>query len=65
MFEAALDILQVKLPKMRERNLTKAKCNCKACGGKDTVIIVRHPGRRGDVVRWACKAEGCSNRGMT
>lgn len=65
MFEAALDILQNKLPLMRERKLNKAKCHCKACGGKNTVIITRYPGKRGDVVRFWCTTEGCHNRGMT
>lgn len=67
MFEAALDILQNKVPLMAKRNLTKAKCNCKACGGKDTVIISRaaRPGPRGEIVRWHCTSQGCNNRGMT
>lgn len=65
-FEAALDILQNKVPKMRERGLDVAKCHCKSCGGKNTVVIFRgKPGSRGEVVRWQCRAEGCGNRGMT
>lgn len=63
-FEAGLDILVDKVPKMRARNLLKAKCNCKGCGGKDTVLITRgKPTSRGEVVRWACS--NCNNRGMT
>lgn len=66
-FKAAMDILEDKVPKMVERGLTRAKCHCKSCGGKNTVIIVRDPkpGRRGQVVRWSCKAEGCGFMGMT
>lgn len=63
-FEAGLDILQDKLPKMVARGLFKAKCNCKSCKGKDTVFITRgKPSGRGEVVRWACT--NCGNRGMT
>lgn len=67
MFKAALDILQHKVPLMKERGLTKATCHCKSCGGRDTVIILRatKPGSRGEIVRWSCTAEGCGNRGMT
>lgn len=64
-FGPALYVLQEKLPQMRERGLTKATCHCKACGGKNTVVISRQPGKRGDIVRFACKTEGCGNRGMT
>jgi hypothetical protein len=67
MFEAALYVLEKMVPKMVERDLTRATCHCRACGGKDTVLILRQrkPGSRGQVVRWHCRAEGCGNRGMT
>lgn len=64
-FNVGLDILQNKVPKMRRLGLSKATCHCGFCEGKDTVIITRFPGRRGDVVRWKCKVEGCGNMGMT
>lgn len=65
-FGPALYVLQEKVPQMVQRNLFKASCHCKACGGKDTVIITRlKPGSRGEVVRWYCKTDGCHNQGMT
>lgn len=64
-FEAGLHVLQL-VPKMVKLNLSKAKCHCKACKGKNTVIIIRgKPTGRGETIRWACTTEGCGNRGMT
>lgn len=65
MFEAAMYVLNEKVPQMVERGLSAAKCNCKSCGGKNTVIIQQKPGPRGRIVRFWCTAEGCGMRGMT
>lgn len=66
MFEGPLYVLQKMVPKMVARDLKRATCHCKSCGGRDTVLIQRgKPGPRGEVIRFKCKTAGCSNMGMT